>query len=89
MKFEKEFLLELDEEIVQKRMVSQSRWSTTFEEVFKIGDKFFRTSYSVGSTESVDKQAYDEFKDDEQIECEEVVPVEVVKTVYILANDGS
>ena len=88
MKFKKEFLQalawddydEAEVELIQNEMVDTSRWSIHYESVFRYKDNFYKTSYSVGATESQDESPY-EYEGDE-IECKQVFPVEKVITVY-------
>jgi len=61
----------------------QSRWSTYHTLVFKTNNegRFYRTGYSVGSTEMQDERPW-EYEGD-AIECEEVFPVEVKTVKYV------
>jgi hypothetical protein len=72
-------------ETVCSGIVDTSRWSIHYERVFKYDGKFYRTHYSVGATEQQDERPY-EYEDDE-IECEEVFPVEKTVTVYLSAEE--
>lgn len=89
MKFSKEFLLELKWQdgvsIIEDDIVGHSRWTVEHTCIFKYEDKFFRTNYSVGATESQYSEPY-EYEDNE-IECEEVFPKEVRKTIYVTKKD--
>lgn len=84
MKFDKEFLIDLayakDVPVVDEQIVGHSRWSIEYEQIFEHGGKFYRTSFSKGATEYQDEQPYE--YDEDKIECQEVVPVEKVVTVY-------
>lgn len=93
MKFEKEWLKDLvwgdipkeEATVVEKELVDTSRWSNIYEIVFKVEDKFYSSSYSVGATEMQDEQPYE--YDDDEIECCEVVPVEKTIIVYEAVKD--
>jgi hypothetical protein len=80
MIFSKEFLQEFEGETISDELYEKTRWSVCYERIFKHDDKFYRTFYSVGATESQDEHPYE--YDDEQIECEEVFPTQVITTVY-------
>lgn len=92
MKFSKEDLQDLargdhrDEfEVIKDEIVDTSRWSNIYEMIFKYDDRFYQTSYSVGATECQDERPY-EYESDE-IECDEVIPVEVTKIEYVRRKD--
>ncbi len=84
MKFSKEFLQDEGGETVEDRIIGQRRWSTDRARVFKHEGRFYRTTYSVGSTESQDERPY-EYEPDE-IECVEVFPTPKTITVYLDAD---
>ena len=79
MKFKKEFLLdELDlpwnDEIVVRNQISeQRRWDISYELIFRLEDKFYRTFYDIGSTEYQDESPWEY---DDVVECQEVEPYE-------------
>lgn len=92
MLFKKEFLRELAYDggndsaiVIEDKIVGQRRWSTDHRLVFKFEDKFYKTTYSCGSTECQDESPY-EYEDDE-IECPEVVPVEIPTIEYRQAGE--
>ncbi|MNL74347.1 hypothetical protein D3C87_1999720 [compost metagenome] len=88
--FSKEFLQELlwDDfdpdkwEVMTNKLIGKSRWSLRYHQVFKdkISNKYYETFYSQGATESQDEGPYE--YDDDEIDCNEVAPVEVVVTQY-------
>ena len=87
MKFKKHDLIELshDDEpdgftLIENDIVDSSRWSIMYELIFGYGDKFYRSIYSVGATEQQDESPYE--YDGDEIECEEVRPVQKTITVY-------
>ena len=88
MKFNKEFLKGIAEDdydmtivkVIHNDIVDTTRWSIVYEVVFKFDNKFYKTHYSVGATESQDERPYE--YDGDEIECVEVVPVEKTITVY-------
>ena len=84
MKFSKELMLNIlngnaAEEIVYDRVVDNTSWSIIYELVFKYNNKYYKTSYSVGATEYQDETPW-EYND--EIECEEVEPIQKLITVY-------
>lgn len=83
MKFTKQFLLNtLDDKrfVVLDRIVGVGRWSVNYRFVFLHDGRFFETFYGVGATENQDESPW-EYAPDE-IECQEVVPVEKMVTDY-------
>jgi len=89
--FKKEWLQELlwrdgDEgEVVLDEIVDNRRWSIVHCMVFFFEGMYYETSYSRGATEHQDEQPF-EYEDDD-IECTEVEPVEVVKIEYKPVKD--
>ena len=89
MLFKREFLKDLanddyDEnevEIIYTDLIDTSRWFIFYEQVFLFDGKYYHTQYSVGATEQQDEHPYE--YDPEEIECEEVFPKEVTKTIYL------
>ena len=87
MKFTKEHLQEILWEgrgkIIEDVVTDSGRWSIyhrfTFADDAAYPGKIFRTSYSIGATEQQMEQPW-EYED--EIECQEVVPVEKTITVY-------
>lgn len=71
-------ILERETEVVSTEMVDTSRWSIIYEMIFKYNDKFYRTCYSVGATETQDESPW-EYED--EVDCFEVHQVE--KTVLV------
>jgi hypothetical protein len=84
VKFSKDFLLDevliTNDKIVFRKILGKRRWSIDVYIVFKHEDKFYQSTYSYGATESQDESPYE--YDDDEIECEEVFPTQVVTTVY-------
>lgn len=85
MKFKNDWLRELvyedhdEAEIIKDEICDNSRWSIIHDLIFKIGEKYYRTSYSVGATECQDERP---FEYGEETECIEVVPVTKTIIVY-------
>lgn len=81
MKFPKKFL-EFGEggKTIYDKIVGHRRWSVDHERVFEHEGRFYRTSYSIGATESQDESPYQ--YDPAEIECPEVFPKQVTVTVY-------
>lgn len=65
---------------IESDIVDHSRWSVGHRRVFEFEGKFYLTFYSRGATESQDESPYE--YDDEEIECQEVFPVQKTITVY-------
>lgn len=93
MKFSKGFLQELaigchdkDTEIISDEIYDTSRWSVHHELIFKNLGKFYRTSYSRGATEYQDESPFEH--DGDEIECDEVRPVERTVIVYEPVKEG-
>lgn len=82
MLFSKDFLKDRlgADDTVDHQIVGHSRWSITYREVFKFEDKFYETGWMEGATEMQDERPYE--YDGDEIECDEVYPMEKVVTVY-------
>jgi len=80
MLFSKEFLQEDGGITIIDEITDQSRWSTFHRRVFIHDGKYYLTHYSCGSTESQDESPYEH--EDDEIECEEVFPIEKTIIVY-------
>lgn len=81
--FSKDYLrneLELPYSAVKDDIVDNSRWSIHHEIIFKDGDKFYRTSYSVGATEYQDESPW-EYEDN--VECTQVELKQVMVTKWV------
>lgn len=81
VKFKKQELLdnELPWEALEDRIIGNSRWSIAHEIIFKLNDKFYRTTYSVGATEQQEERPW-EYQD--EVECQEVQQVDKVVKVW-------
>ena len=87
VKFKKEFLMDElglpydadDGVLIKDDVVDTDRWSTIHVIVFKHGNAFYETSYSVGSTEMQDERPWDY---NNEVTCTEVVPTEETVIVY-------
>lgn len=87
MNFSRENLIDLVYEekihgmtIVERNLVTKSRWTIYYGMVFEFEGKFYKSKYSVGATEMQCEDPYE--YEPEMIECEEVVPVEVTTIEY-------
>ena len=78
---EDELKLIEDTEVIRNKIYDTSRWSNQYEWVFRVGDKFYESHYSVGATESQDESAYEH--DGDMIDVTEVVPVEQTIIKYV------
>ena len=65
---------------VYNEIIDHTRWSVIHQIVFKYKDKYWRTNYSVGATESQDEMPW-EF--DDYVTCTEVERREVTKTEWV------
>lgn len=65
-------------EVISNTICDQGRWSTDYELIFKMDEKFYRTYYSRGSTECQDEGPW-EYGDPE---VKEVFPKQKTITVY-------
>ena len=80
MKFSKEFLRDEGGKTIYEKITNTSRWSIYYERVFEHEGRFYITFYSRGATEAQWEVPYED--DPDEIECDEVVPCEVVTVVY-------
>ena len=84
--FTKDFLvdeLELpydSDKIKINEIVDTTRWSILYDLVFEFEGKFYRTSYSVGATESQDESPWEYVA---EVECHEVIEVPVITTEWV------
>ena len=84
--FTKDFLvdeLELpfdSDNIKINEIVDTTRWSIIYDLVFEFEGKFYRTSYSVGATESQDESPWEY---DDEVVCHEVKEVPVTSTEWV------
>jgi len=66
--------------VIDDNIIESTRWSIIHEIVFSWTDEnFYRTTYSVGATESQDESP---FEYDDIVECEQVHQVEKTVTVW-------
>lgn len=72
-------------EYIQDELVDTTRWSHVHERVYKDlqTDKFYLTSYRTSATECQDEAPYEY---DQEVELEEVVPVEHTVIKYEVVN---
>lgn len=80
MKFNKEFLQEMEGKTISDEIIDTSRWSTFHRRVFEHEGKYYETMYSHGSTEQQDESPYE--YEGEEIECKEVFKKEKTVIVY-------
>ena len=80
MKFNKEFLQEMEGNTISDRIVDHRRWSVTHERIFEHEGKFYKTRYSVGATEMQEERPYEGSPD--EIECQEMRKVSKVVEVF-------
>ncbi len=80
MKFSKKFLQDEGGKTISDEIVGRDRWSLHYCRIFEVEGRFYRTYYSVGATEYQDEIPYE--CDEDDIEVEEVMPVERLVTVY-------
>lgn len=68
--------------LVHYDLIDTSRWSHIHERVYEdlTTGKFWHTTYRTGATECQDESPYE--NDGDEVEFDEVVPVEIKKTIY-------
>jgi hypothetical protein len=91
MKFTKLFLtdtLDLPGEAIEETIISQARWSTQFQIIFKHNDRYYMTKYSQGSTESQDCGPWEDLKNTDEIDCNEVELKEVLTKQWVVKKDS-
>ena len=69
--------------IIERKMISQSRWSLDFQTVFSFEDHFYKLCFQ---TEATEMQECDVFYDSEP-DCVEVFPKEVTITKYFTQSE--
>ena len=86
MKFKKSFLKDLwmDESFVFEESLGSGRWQEHFRYVFEYEGKFYQMFADIGLTEYQENFFYDEYKDDDDIELDEVVKTEKVVTKKVI-----
>lgn len=72
--------------LVHSALIDTTRWSHVHERVYwdLDSDKYWRTTYQTGATECQDESPYE--YDGDEIEFDEVVPVETKKTIYTVVE---
>lgn len=92
MKFPREDLVDMacgdapeGYEIMEDNIEDTTRWSEIHSLVFKHNRKYYATSYSQGLTEMQDEQPFE--YEDEEVECNEVLPTKVTVTQYKRKED--
>jgi len=84
--FTKDFLVEdldlpYNDDITKvNEVIDTSRWSIHYDLVFEFEGKHYRTSYSVGATESQDESPWEY---DEEVRCVEVEEQEITTTAWV------
>jgi hypothetical protein len=66
--------------VILDSICGHGRWSVQHELIFRRDGKLYRTTYSVGATESQDETPWDYLS---EVECTEVRPREVTVTEYV------
>lgn len=77
-------ILYKSDNIVEHKLVDNSRWSLHYEIVFEHEGKFYRATYSVGATECQDEAPW-EYED--KVLCEEVKQVEKLVKVWVPVDE--
>ena len=91
MKFSNQFMQDLvygdnkETKTISNNIIDTSRWSVHLEIIFQFKEKFYRSYYSHGATEEQYESPYE--YDGDEIEVEEVFPVEKTITVYKSAKE--
>ena len=66
--------------VIEDIIIDTSRWSIAHEVIFKYNSKFYRTTYSIGSTECQDESPWEY---DDEVECYEVEEKEVLVKKWV------
>lgn len=66
-------------ELLDDQITGKSRWSDIHTMTFKFEGKYYQTEYRTGSNESSEERPFDYVN---EVECEEVKPVEKTTIVY-------
>jgi hypothetical protein len=74
-----DILWENEGEIVRDIITGKSRWSIRHELIFKLNDKYYRTTYQEGATEYQDEQPW---QYETEIKCIEVEPFKELVTNF-------
>ena len=65
-------------------MIDKERWSIVHRLIFKDNGKVYRAYYEEPATEEQEMQPWE---DEGEVECEEVILVEVKETVWVSPNE--
>jgi len=68
-----------DDDVIEDKIIGQSRWATRHQIIFEHENKTYRAQYQVGATEMQDECPWD---DVEEVICTEVEPYQVMVTRY-------
>lgn len=66
--------------VIEDTMIDKERWSIVHRLIFKDNDKAYRTYYEEPATEEQEMQPWE---DEDEVECEEVIPVKVKTTIWV------
>ena len=69
---------------IEENIIDTTRWSVVYDWTFQYDGKFYSTTYSVGATECQDERPFE--NDPDEIECDEVFPVQITITQYVTAS---
>lgn len=86
MYFSKDFLQEMVDEGIERKIIDHDRWSVTYEEIFEFEEKYYKTYYSVGATELQYIYPYED--ETNMIKCDEVQQVEKLVKVWECVNNN-
>lgn len=82
-KFDRDFMLnkvlDCPDHLISDEITDHSRWAVGHTILFIDGGKFYRAYYRVGATECQDETPWEY---EEEVECQEVRPVEKTVVVY-------
>mgnify|MGYP006920117490 FL=1 len=70
--------------VVEDTMIYHERWSIVHRLIFKNNDKAYRTYYEEPATE---EQEIHPWEDEDEVECEEVIPVEANTTIWVAPSE--
>lgn len=75
--------LDLPYSAIEDNIIDTTRWSEIHEIVFKMGNKFYQTSYSCGATEMQDESPWEH---ENEVEITEVEQKEVLVKRWVPVN---
>lgn len=86
VKFNKSFMLDIldSDNLIENKIIESTRWSIIHEIIFRHEDKYYKTYYSVGATET---QYESPWQYEDEVACEEVHKVPKMIEVWEVVED--